>query len=197
MPSRNVTGVDRIDFAVLHDMVGKYVAGVRWEPHYVEYAGEDVLVVVVEAPRNGDLHPRAAKKLRELSQPHGVPSRARENGASRRRRDGDAARPAAGGHGATDPRSKLRLGLNPSPGWLLMERELASSTEGTHSVVDQAAAWMRPLPPPQRSGRLLPETTRSRRHRWADGRAGYQQWRGTRRSSRLASGDTSSRPAPS
>ena len=50
----NVPGIERVDFAVLHDMVGKYVAGVRWEPHYVEYAGKDVLVVVVEPPQSGD-----------------------------------------------------------------------------------------------------------------------------------------------
>lgn len=51
---RKVSGVERVDFAVLHDNVGKYTNSVRWEPHYVEYGGKDVLVVVVEAPRDGD-----------------------------------------------------------------------------------------------------------------------------------------------
>jgi Putative DNA-binding domain len=54
---KNRVGVQRIDPADLSVKVDQYVGGVNgpaWEPHYIDFQGVTVLVVVVEPPRQGD-----------------------------------------------------------------------------------------------------------------------------------------------
>lgn len=52
----NVVGVDRVDPADLDDALSKYVlpAQPRWSPNYLTFNGVDVLVITIEAPREGD-----------------------------------------------------------------------------------------------------------------------------------------------
>jgi hypothetical protein len=47
-------GVPNFDHASLGQKMKTYADGPRWTPHYVEFNGVTVLVVVVEAPRAGD-----------------------------------------------------------------------------------------------------------------------------------------------
>jgi len=49
-----VNGVGNFDHATLVQKIKTYVDGPRWAPHYVPFSGVTVLVVVVEAPRDGD-----------------------------------------------------------------------------------------------------------------------------------------------
>lgn len=51
-----VVGTPVLDPATIEDKLGRYVetGRPRWSPHYLSIDGEDVLVVVIEAPRDGD-----------------------------------------------------------------------------------------------------------------------------------------------
>ena len=49
-----VAGVTMIDHAALEQGIRTYLDGPRWAPHYVQVDGKNVLVVVIEAPREGD-----------------------------------------------------------------------------------------------------------------------------------------------
>ena len=111
------------------------------------------------------------KKATELSHRHGVPSRARENGASRRRRDGDGCKTGWWWDGETDPRSKLRMrARTPYRGlvtdgaeWLARRKaHIRLSTERPPRSAATAAAAEREV-----VARLPVQ-----RHRWADGRQG-------------------------
>jgi hypothetical protein len=57
-------GVAVVDLAILSTKLKSYVGGPRWNPHYVNYAGVTVLVIVVEAPQPGD---RIFSLLKELT----------------------------------------------------------------------------------------------------------------------------------
>ncbi len=48
------TGVSTFDHATLGQRIKTYADGPRWTPHYVEFSGVEVLVIVVESPRAGD-----------------------------------------------------------------------------------------------------------------------------------------------
>lgn len=47
-------GVPTFDHATLGQRIKTYADGPRWTPHYIEYSGVEVLVIVVEPPRAGD-----------------------------------------------------------------------------------------------------------------------------------------------
>jgi predicted HTH transcriptional regulator len=50
----NAPGVPNFDHATLGQRSKTYADGPRWTPHYVEFLGVTVLVIVIEAPRAGD-----------------------------------------------------------------------------------------------------------------------------------------------
>jgi len=60
---QSAPGVTVIDLADLGKKLKSYVNGPSWTPHYVDYSGVTVLVIVVEAPRLGD---RIYSLLKEL-----------------------------------------------------------------------------------------------------------------------------------
>ncbi|ORA09109.1 AlbA family DNA-binding domain-containing protein [Mycobacterium arosiense] len=51
---QSAPGITAVDHATLGQKIKSYLSGPRWTPHYVEYRGSTVLVIVVEPPRNGD-----------------------------------------------------------------------------------------------------------------------------------------------
>jgi hypothetical protein len=54
-PERGVVGITSVDLATLIPRVATWTGSeVRWHPNYVSVQGKDVLVVVIEPPRDGD-----------------------------------------------------------------------------------------------------------------------------------------------
>jgi hypothetical protein len=50
---QSAPGIAAVDHSKLGQKIKSYVSGPRWTPHYVEYSGVTVLVIVVEPPRSG------------------------------------------------------------------------------------------------------------------------------------------------